>query len=78
MARNPIPHPSDDYQIIEEALCARTISSDDPREGFEGRNGLTYAVPAMDSHWPIDLVIVMLDQTRLRVFMTTMQLEWRI
>lgn len=56
----------DSYQVIEECLCARTIDSDDQRPGFEGRNGLTYLVPCLDSHDPIDIVIVSLGLNELK------------
>jgi lysophospholipase L1-like esterase len=48
-----------DYFVIEEGLNGRTTSFDDPVEGFH-RNGKTYLLPCLESHAPIDLVILML------------------
>src|SRR3989344_4134320 len=50
----------DKCEIIEEGLDARTTNIDDPRPGFVGKNGLTYFVPCLDTHKPLDLVIIML------------------
>lgn len=47
-----------DYTIIEEGLCGRTTTFDDPLN--EGMNGLSYLYPCMMSHSPLDLLIVML------------------
>ncbi|MEI6850442.1 MAG: GDSL-type esterase/lipase family protein [Candidatus Saccharibacteria bacterium] len=55
-----------DYQIIEECLCARTIDSNDPRPGFEGRNGMDYLSPCLDSHYPIDVIILSLGLNELK------------
>jgi len=46
------------YRVIEEGLNARTTCLDDPTR--PGRNGLTYLRPCLDSHAPLDLVILML------------------
>lgn len=48
----------EDYIVIEEGLSGRTTVWDDPIEGF--KNGETYLTPCLDSHAPIDLVIIML------------------
>lgn len=48
----------EDYIIIEEGLNGRTTVWDDPIEGF--KNGETYLTPCLDSHAPMDLVIIML------------------
>ena len=48
----------DGYRIIEEGQGGRTIASDDPAEGE--KNGSLYIVPCLESHAPLDLVIVML------------------
>lgn len=45
-----------DYQIIEEGLNGRTTSFD-YRERF-GKNGRDYLRPCMDSHCPLDFVIL--------------------
>jgi len=54
------------YEVIEECLCARTIDSDDLRPGFEGRNGMSYITPCLDSHDPIDIVIVSLGLNEIK------------
>lgn len=53
------------YWIIEEGLCGRTTCRDDPVEG--PRNGLTQIQPILESHKPLDLVIVMLGTNDLKV-----------
>ena len=47
-----------EYEIIEEGLNGRTTVWDDPIEGY--KNGETYLTPCLDSHNPLDLVIIML------------------
>jgi len=47
-----------EYRIIEEGLCGRTTCFDDPI--WPHRNGLTYLPVALESHYPLDLVIIML------------------
>lgn len=54
------------YHIIEECLCARTLDSDDPRPGFEGRNGLSFLPTVLDSHYPLDMIIVSLGLNELK------------
>lgn len=58
----------DNYEIIEEGLDARTTNIDDPRPGFIGKNGLTYFVPCLESHKPLNLVIIMLGTPDLKAF----------
>lgn len=48
----------DRYGVIEEGLNGRTTVWDDPIEGY--KNGEKYLMPCLDSHRPIDLVIIML------------------
>lgn len=48
----------DDYYVIEEGLCGRTTSFEDPV--FEGLCGLHAIYPCMMTHEPLDLVIIML------------------
>lgn len=55
------------YFVIEEGLNSRTILSNDPRPGREGRNGYDYLLPCLDSHDPIDLIIVMLGTNEVKV-----------
>lgn len=47
-----------DYYVIEEGLGGRTTVWDDPIEMH--KNGKTYLLPCLESHRPIDLVILML------------------
>jgi lysophospholipase L1-like esterase len=54
----------DDYDIIEEGLGGRTTVWDDPIEGY--RNGYDYLVPCLDSHKPLDLVIISLGVNDLK------------
>ena len=56
----------EDFEIIEEGLNSRTLTSDDPRPGKEGRSGYDYLFPCLDSHDPIDLVILMLGTNELK------------
>ena len=53
-----------DYQVIEEGLNGRTTRWDDPIE--PGRNGLALLRPCLDTHEPLDLVIVMLGTNDLK------------
>ena len=46
------------YVIIEEGQCGRNIATDDPAEGE--KNGMKYILPCLESHSPLDLVIIML------------------
>ena len=48
----------EEYTIIEEGQNGRTIATDDPAEGE--KNGLKYIGPCLESHTPLDLVIIML------------------
>lgn len=54
----------DGYRVIEEGLNGRTTRWDDPIELH--RNGLTYLVPCLDSHQPLDMVIIMLGTNDLK------------
>lgn len=47
-----------DYRIIEEGLGGRTTVFDDPFE--PGRNGIAYIGIALETHKPLDLVILSL------------------
>lgn len=53
----------DDYEIIEEGLGARTTMFDDPRPELPLRNGLSSLPLVLETHLPLDLVIVMLGTT---------------
>ncbi len=54
----------DEYYIIEEGLNGRTTVFDDPLE--EGRCGKDYLYPCLQTHKPIDLVILMLGTNDLK------------
>lgn len=56
---------SDDYHVIEEGLSGRTTVWDDPIEGVY-LNGLTYLMPCLGSHRPIDLVVLMLGSNDMK------------
>ena len=56
----------DKYEIIEEGLNSRTLVSVDKRRDREGRCGADYLLPCLDTHDPIDLVIIMLGTNELR------------
>lgn len=47
-----------EYTVIEEGQGGRNIATDDNPEGE--KNGLKYILPCLESHSPLDLVIVML------------------
>jgi lysophospholipase L1-like esterase len=53
-----------DYEIIEEGLSGRTTVWDDPIEGY--KNGREYLIPCLESHRPLDLVILMLGTNDLK------------
>jgi len=55
-----------DYYVIEEGLNGRTTVWDDPIEGTY-KNGLKYLLPCLESHAPIDLVILMLGTNDLKI-----------
>ena len=55
-----------DYEIIEENLNSRGIENGDPRPRKEGRRALDYIEAALDSHDPIDKVIVLLGTNELK------------
>jgi lysophospholipase L1-like esterase len=55
----------DSAMVIEEGLNGRTTVWDDPVEG-EWKNGLKYLLPCLESHAPIDLVILMLGTNDLK------------
>lgn len=55
----------DGYRVIEEGLNARTTVWDDVT--WPDRNGLAYLRPCLDTHAPIDLVVLMLGTNDLKV-----------
>ena len=54
----------DGYRVVEEGLNGRTTNLDDTIE--PGRNGLTYLLPCLETHRPIDLITVMLGTNDLK------------
>lgn len=56
----------DGYEIIEENLNSRGIENGDPRLGKEGRRALDYIEAALDSHDPLDVVVVLLGTNELK------------
>lgn len=54
----------DGYKIIEEGCNGRTTVFDDPLEGW--KNGLGYLRPCLNSHKPVDIVILMLGSNDLK------------
>jgi lysophospholipase L1-like esterase len=53
-----------DYEVIEEGLGGRTTVWDDPIEGY--KNGREYLIPCLESHRPLDLVIILLGTNDLK------------
>lgn len=49
-----------DYYVIEEGLGGRTTNSDHFRESKAGRNGFTYYKPALETHLPLNIIVIML------------------
>jgi lysophospholipase L1-like esterase len=54
----------DGYRVIEEGLNGRTTRWDDPIS--PGRNGLNYLAPCLESHHPLDMVLIMLGTNDLK------------
>ncbi len=54
----------EEYRVIEEGCNGRTTVFDDPFEGW--KNGLEYLKPCLNSHKPIDIVILMLGSNDLK------------
>ena len=52
------------YIIIEEGLCGRTTVWEDPIEEY--KNGKDYLIPCLETHRPLDLVILMLGTNDLK------------
>jgi lysophospholipase L1-like esterase len=50
----------ENYEIIEEGLAGRTTMFDDPRPEFPERNALKTLPIILETHLPLDLVILML------------------
>ncbi len=54
----------DDFSVIEEGCNGRTTIHDDPVDGW--KNGLDYLRPCLNSHKPVDIVILMLGSNDLK------------
>lgn len=52
------------YRIIEEGMGGRTTVWDDPVENLQ--SGKSYLLPCLESHWPLDLVVIMLGTNDLK------------
>jgi lysophospholipase L1-like esterase len=56
----------DGYLVIEEGLNGRTTVWEDPIEG-KHKNGQSYLLPCLQSHKPLDLVIILLGTNDLKM-----------
>lgn len=54
----------EEYYVIEEGLGGRTTVWDDPVEEY--KNGKKYLLPCLDSHKPLDLIVIMLGTNDLK------------
>ncbi len=52
-----------EYEVIEEGLGGRTTMFDDPRPAFPERNGLQTLPILLETHLPLNLLILMLGTT---------------
>lgn len=55
-----------EYEVIEEGLNSRGIMHGDSRPGKEGRNAMDYIYPCLDTHDPLDYVIIFLGTNELK------------
>ena len=53
-----------DFTVIEEGLNGRTTVWNDPIEGY--KNGHDYLIPCLQTHRPLDLVVLMLGTNDLK------------
>jgi len=53
------------YEVIEEGLNGRTTVWDDPIEGY--KSGKDYLIPCLETHRPLDLVIILLGTNDLKL-----------
>ncbi|HEY4163653.1 MAG TPA: GDSL-type esterase/lipase family protein, partial [Dongiaceae bacterium] len=54
-----------EWWLVEEGLPGRTTVLDDPIEGAN-RNGITHLSACLESHWPLDVVVIMLGTNDLK------------
>ena len=59
-----------EYEVIAEGCNGRTTVWNDPIEGY--KNGKEYLIPCLDSHQPLDLVIIMLGTNDLKARFSVM------
>lgn len=64
-----------DYRVIEEGLCGRTTVVDDPIKPY--RNGFAYFQACIESHQPLDIIIIMLgtNDMKLKFQMTAKEIS---
>ncbi|MEU9041519.1 MULTISPECIES: GDSL-type esterase/lipase family protein [unclassified Kitasatospora] len=55
----------DEYSVIEEGLSGRTTNLDDPEQ--VGASGRAYLRPCLETHLPLDIVVLMLGTNDLKV-----------
>jgi lysophospholipase L1-like esterase len=55
-----------EFEVIEEGLRSRTTNLDDSDPEFPGRNGMTYLRPCLESHSPLNIVILWLGTNDLK------------
>lgn len=55
-----------DYYVIEEGLGGRTTDLDHPNPNKTNRNGLSYFKACLETHIPLDIIIVMLGTNDLK------------
>ncbi len=58
------------YEVIAEGCNGRTTVWEDPIEGY--KNGKEYLIPCLDSHQPVDLVVIMLGTNDLKARFSVM------
>lgn len=63
------------YEIIEEGLGGRTTMFDDPRPEFPERNGCKTLPIILESHLPLDYVLLMLGTTDTKEMMSLSGIE---
>jgi len=56
----------ENFHVIEEGLNGRTTVWNDPVRGGRKRNGSCYLLPCLESHAPVDLLIIMLGTNDLK------------
>lgn len=55
---------SDNFEIIEEGVNSRTTTFDDPKH--KGKNGKAYLIPCLETHNPIDILVLFLGTNDLK------------